>query len=59
MRTSTSVYVIGDIHGQFKKLTRLLREVGLVDATLAWVGGTAAGVWQRFVHFGAISDNAM
>jgi len=42
MFTSTSIYVIGDIHGQFKKLARLLREAGLVDDALAWAGGKAA-----------------
>ncbi len=42
MLTSTSISVIGDVHGQFKKLARLLREAGLVDETLAWAGSEAA-----------------
>lgn len=32
-------YVIGDIHGQFKKLAMLLREAVLVDDVLVWAGG--------------------
>jgi len=55
MRTSTSVYVIGDIHGQFKKLVRLLREAGLVDDALAWAGGEAA-LWFLGDFFDRGSD---
>ncbi|HEY0756824.1 MAG TPA: metallophosphoesterase family protein [Ktedonobacteraceae bacterium] len=36
-----STYVIGDVHGQLKKLTRLLKDVQLVDEQLAWIGGNA------------------
>lgn len=34
--------VIGDIHGQFEKLTRILRDAGLVNDALDWTGETAA-----------------
>jgi len=35
------LYIMGDIHGQFEALTRLLREAGLIDADLRWAGKTA------------------
>lgn len=35
------LYVMGDVHGQFEALTRLLREAGLIDRDLNWTGGTA------------------
>lgn len=34
-------YVIGDVHGQLKKLNRLLSEMHLVDEHQAWSGGEA------------------
>ncbi|HEX7734360.1 MAG TPA: metallophosphoesterase family protein [Ktedonobacteraceae bacterium] len=34
-------YVIGDVHGQLKKLNKLLREIHLVDEHQAWTGGSA------------------
>jgi hypothetical protein len=40
MHTSRT-YVIGDVHGQLKKLTRLLQDVQLVGDHLAWKGGNA------------------
>ncbi len=55
MLTSTSIYVIGDIHGQFKKLAGLLREAGLLDDALAWAGGTAA-LWFLGDFFDRGSD---
>jgi hypothetical protein len=35
------LYIVGDIHGQYEKLTGLLRRAGLIDEQLAWAGGTA------------------
>lgn len=34
------MYVMGDIHGQYAKLTRVLQEARLVDQRLAWSGGS-------------------
>lgn len=34
-----SLFVIGDIHGQFNELTRLLRNAGIIDNSLNWIGG--------------------
>ncbi len=39
-----SVYVIGDIHGQYKKLVQLLVTSGLMNDDLSWAGGRAE-VW--------------
>lgn len=36
-----SIFIVGDIHGQYAKLVRLLHGAGLVDKQLAWTGGTA------------------
>ncbi|TMC23300.1 MAG: serine/threonine protein phosphatase [Chloroflexi bacterium] len=33
-------YAIGDVHGQLKKLTKLLRHAGLVDEHLSWRAGS-------------------
>ena len=41
MSNAHKIYVIGDIHGQFEKLTSLLRNAELVDDALSWIGGTA------------------
>ncbi len=35
-------FVIGDVHGQLKKLLRLLKEARLIDEHLAWQGENAA-----------------
>lgn len=35
------VYVVGDIHGQYIKLVRVLRHANLIDETRKWCGGTA------------------
>jgi hypothetical protein len=35
------LHIVGDIHGQYDKLLRLLRISGLIDAELAWAGGGA------------------
>ena len=35
-------YVIGDIHGQYNKLVRVLRDAGLVTSDLRWAGGESA-----------------
>jgi hypothetical protein len=34
-----STYVVGDVHGEYDKLVRLLRDAGLVDGELRWSGG--------------------
>ncbi len=39
MQIETPIYVIGDVHGQLKKLVHLLREVELIGENLAWQGG--------------------
>ncbi len=36
------MYVIGDVHGQFPKLTRLLSDAGLLGDDQRWAGGDAA-----------------
>ncbi len=41
MNANGRIYVIGDIHGQFEKLVRLLRDTKLVDKRLSWTGGNA------------------
>jgi hypothetical protein len=39
-----SVYVIGDIHGEYEKLVRLLKQEKLVGDDLSWSGGNSM-VW--------------
>ncbi len=34
-----SIYVLGDIHGEFERLVKLLQQGGLIDSTLRWTGG--------------------
>lgn len=34
-----SVYIVGDIHGEYDKLVRLLKDAALIDDELRWVGG--------------------
>lgn len=41
MQALPPTYVMGDVHGQLKKLSKLLREARLVDDHLAWQGGQA------------------
>ncbi len=36
------LYVIGDIHGQYAKLIRLLQGSHLVDDSLSWIGGQSS-----------------
>jgi len=36
-----SVFVVGDVHGEYDNLVALLRNVGLVDEHLRWIGGRA------------------
>ncbi len=38
---SSDVYIIGDIHGQYDKMVKLLAGAGLVDVELKWSGGQA------------------
>src|SRR5438128_132459 len=40
MQAKECILVIGDIHGQFEKLVKLLRESALMDDKLSWIGGT-------------------
>jgi len=35
-------YIIGDVHGQLKKLVKLLQDAQLIDAEHSWKAGTAA-----------------
>jgi hypothetical protein len=44
MNSPESLYIIGDIHGQYDRLVDLLRGAGLVNQGLEWSGG-AARVW--------------
>ncbi len=44
MTADEPVYVIGDIHGQLKKVSALLRGAGLVTERLSWAAG-AATLW--------------
>src|SRR5450631_2689467 len=39
--TTAPTYIIGDIHGQLKKLTHLLQHAQLIDEHLSWSGGPA------------------
>jgi hypothetical protein len=41
MQTFAPTYVIGDVHGELKKLTKLLRDAHLVGHHLEWKGGNA------------------
>lgn len=41
MRTRQTTYIIGDVHGQLKKLTKLLRDAHLVEDRLSWRGGSS------------------
>lgn len=36
-----AVYVVGDIHGQFDKLTQLLKSTGIIGIDLTWQGANA------------------
>jgi len=44
MTTEHSTYVIGDIHGQFKRLVGLLQSAGLIGNALEWTAG-ASTLW--------------
>lgn len=44
MTIRAPLYIIGDIHGQYHKLTGLMRDARLLDDELSWAGG-AARVW--------------
>ena len=39
IKTSARVVAFGDVHGAWEDWTRLLQEVGVVDAKLNWSGG--------------------
>jgi hypothetical protein len=41
MQETGEVYVIGDVHGQYRKLLGLLRDAGLIDGDQSWAGGPA------------------
>lgn len=34
-----SVYMFGDVHGEFERVARLLHKAGLIDDAFAWTGG--------------------
>lgn len=38
----TDTYIIGDVHGEYLTLVRLLKDAGLVNDSLRWSGGQAA-----------------
>lgn len=38
---ASPVYLLGDIHGQYEQLVRLLHSAGLIDAQLRWSGGAS------------------
>ncbi len=40
-RLESTVWVIGDVHGQLAKLTAVLGGAGLISPDLAWAGGEA------------------
>jgi hypothetical protein len=42
MQTPPSMFVIGDIHGQLKKLQHLLQQAGFIDKHLKWVAGSSS-----------------
>jgi hypothetical protein len=44
MTIPESLYIIGDVHGQYDQLIELMHEAGLVDEHVTWAGG-AARVW--------------
>jgi hypothetical protein len=39
---TTPTYVIGDIHGQYQKVIRILRDANLISRDLHWTGGNSA-----------------
>ena len=41
VRGVDSVFVVGDVHGEFASLAGLLRRAGVVDSALRWTGGRA------------------
>lgn len=41
VRGVDSLYVVGDVHGQYRRLRRLLENAGLIDASGSWTGGTS------------------
>ncbi len=40
MQTTQLTYVIGDIHGHYKKLVHLLQEARFIDESLHWIAGS-------------------
>lgn len=44
------MYVMGDIHGQYEKMTAVLRAAGLIDTSGDWTGGTAT-LWFMGDYF--------
>jgi len=41
-RSSSPVFVVGDVHGQCERLIGLLRDAGLLDGDLGWSGADAS-----------------
>lgn len=48
---SQRVIAIGDIHGDYNQLEKLLQSIGLIDENLAWIGGAT-----HLVQLGDIPD---
>lgn len=46
-----SIYVLGDTHGEYDSVVRLLRLTGLIDEHLSWAGGR-----KRLVLLGDVAD---
>ena len=49
-----SLFVVGDVHGEFERLLGLLGNAGLIDADTKWVGGE-----RHVVFLGDIFDRGM
>ena len=40
-RDVDSIFVVGDVHGQYDQLVNLLKRSGIINDDLAWIGGKA------------------
>ncbi len=49
-----SLYIVGDVHGRFDSLVRLLSNAGLIDRALRWMGGR-----RHLVFLGDIFDRGI
>jgi len=48
------IVAVGDIHGNFDGLTSILKEAGIIDSDLKWVGGTAT-----YIQLGDLFDRGL